>query len=67
MNYFTKFHIVFPMKSKQAKEVVHGLKERVFSVFGLPDILHSDNEREFVNNLIVDTIEEWPGECKLAN
>ena len=39
------------MKLKQAKEVVHGLKERVFSVFGLPYILHS------VNNLIVDTIE----------
>ena len=55
------------MKSKQAKEVVHGLKERVFSVFGLPDILHSDNEREFVNNLIADTIEAWPGECKLVN
>ena len=40
------------MKSKQAKEVVHGLKERVFSVFGLPYILHSDNEREFLNDLI---------------
>ena len=55
------------MKSKQAKEVVLGLKERVFSVFGIPYILHSDNGREFVNNLIVDTIEAWPGECKLVN
>ena len=55
------------MKSKQAKEVVHGLKERVFSVFGLPYILHSDNGTEFVNNLIVDTIEAWPRECKLVN
>ena len=61
------FHILFPMKSKQAKEVVHGLKERVFSVFGLPYILHSDNGTEFVNNLIVDTIEAWPRECKLVN
>ena len=55
------------MKSKQAKEVVHGLKECVFSAFGLPYILHSDNGREFVNNLIVDTVEAWPGECKLVN
>ena len=43
------------------------MKERVFSVFGLPYILHSDNGREFVNNLIVDTIEAWSGECKLVN
>ena len=49
------------MKSKQAKEVVLGLKEHVFSVFGLPYNLHSDNGREFVNNLIADTIEAWPG------
>ena len=55
------------MKSKQAKEVVLGLKERVFSMFGLPYILHSDNSREFVNNLIVDNIEAWSGECKLVS
>ena len=44
------------MKLKQAKELVHGLMERVFGVFGLPYILHSDNGIEFVNNLIADTI-----------
>ena len=67
MEHFTKFHFLFPVLSKQAKEVFHGLKERVFSMFGLPYILHSDNGRKFVNNLIVDTIEAWPGECKLVN
>ena len=53
MDHFTKFHILFPMKSKQAKEVVHGLKERIFSMFSLLYVLHS--------------IEAWPGECKLVN
>ena len=65
MDHFTKFNILLPMKSKQAKKVILGLC--VFCVFGLPYILHSDNGREFVNNLIVDTIEAWPGKGKLVN
>ena len=67
MDHFTKLHILFPMKLKQAMELVHGLKERVFGVFGLPYILHSDNGIEFVNNLIADTIKAWSGEFKLFN
>ena len=55
------------MKFKEAKEVAIGLRERVFSYFGLPYILHSDNGREFVNSVIVDTINIWPGECKIVN
>ena len=54
---FTKYHILFPMKSKEAKEVATGSKERVFSYFGLPYILHSDNGPVFVNSVIVDTID----------
>ena len=44
-----------------------GLRERVFSYFSLPYILHSDNGREFVNSVIVDNIGIWPGECKIVN
>ena len=64
---YTKYHILFPMKSKEAKEVVTGIRERAFSYFGLPYILHSDNGCEFVNSVIVDTINIWPGECKIVN
>ena len=55
------------MKSKEAKKVATGLRERVFSYFCLPYILHSDNGRERVNSVIVDTIDIWPGECKIVN
>ena len=64
---FTKYHILFPMKSKEAKEVATGLRERVFGYFGLPYILHSDNGREFANSVIAYTIDNWPSECKIVN
>ena len=54
IDHFTKYHILFPMKSKEAKEVATGLRERVFGYFGLPYILHSDNGREFANSVIVN-------------
>ena len=66
IHHFTKYDILFPIKSKEAKEVATGFRERVFSYFGLPYILHSDNGREFVNSVIVDTIDIWPGECKIV-
>ena len=67
IDHFTKYHILSPMKSKEAKEVATGLRERVFGYFGLPYILHSDHGREFVNSVIVDTIDIWPSECKIVN
>ena len=65
--HFTKYHILFPVKSKEAKKVATGLRGWVFSYFGLPYILHSDNGRVHVNSVIVDTVDIWPGECKIVN
>lgn len=33
----------------------------IFTLFGCPKILHSDNGREFVNQIIVELKEIWPG------
>ena len=57
----------FLLKQKKAKEVTQGLIERVFSVFGLPSVLHSDNGSEFVNEILRRTIILWPGTCKIVN
>ena len=38
--------------NKTAVEVAMGLVTRVFPYTGLPKILHSDNGREFVNELV---------------
>ena len=55
------------MKTKQAAEVASNLVNKVFAYFGLPTILHSDNGKEFVANIVVKVVEKWPGKCTLVN
>ena len=66
-DHFSKFRIVFPLPSKEASEVADQLNTRVFSFFGLPSILHSDNGKEFVNSVIQATLVIWPGVCSIVN
>ena len=47
--------------------VAFALSNRVFAVLGTPKILHSDNGREFVNEIIHSIIKEWPGEVMVVN
>ena len=53
----SKFHVLFPLKRKTAEEVSYMLQERVLAYLGPPKIFHSDNGREFVNNLIRATFD----------
>ena len=64
---FTKFHILFPMKTKGAHEVADNLATHVFSYFGMPYLLQSDNGCEFVNAVIKDLLTNWEGLCKTIN
>ena len=41
---FTRFPFAIPLKTKEAEEIGTALFEHVFSVFGFPAIVHSDNE-----------------------
>ena len=54
VDHWSKFHLALPTTSKSAVDVAHVLQKHVFPVFGLPNILHSDNGCEFVNKLIGD-------------
>lgn len=54
-----------PLKSKRAAEVSDNLVE-VFGIFGAPSLLHSDNGKEFKNQITQELVKKWPG-CKTVN
>ena len=41
---------MYPIPNKEARTVAKVLIDQHFNVYGLPDQLHSDNGKEFVNN-----------------
>jgi hypothetical protein len=49
-NYLTKF-VLQSLHSKRADEVAYHLLD-IFTTFGAPNILHSDDERKFCNQII---------------
>jgi hypothetical protein len=59
-DYLTKFTILPHLKSKIVKEVAYQLMD-IFSMFGAPFILQSDNGREFANKIIQNLAQMWPG------
>ena len=42
-------------------------RNEFFPIFGLPSILHSDNGKELVNQLITEIVESWPGTVRLVS
>ena len=48
---FSRYCRVYQIPNKEAHIVAKVLMDHHFNVYGLPDQLHSDNGREFVNNL----------------
>ena len=67
MDHWAKFHVLFPLVRKSAALVAVALSNQVFAVLGTPKILHSDNGREFVNEIIHSIVKEWPGEVIVVN
>ncbi|XP_060846515.1 KRAB-A domain-containing protein 2-like [Rhopalosiphum padi] len=68
MNYqdhLTKFVILKPLKTKRAEEIALNLID-IYTIFGAPAILHSDNGREFVNSIITNLNEMW-GDIKIVH
>ena len=50
-DHHTKYSWLFPLENKTAEEVLQKL-EQLFWLFGFPHTLHTDNGKEFKNNLM---------------
>ncbi|CAF0800118.1 unnamed protein product [Didymodactylos carnosus] len=59
---FSKFSWAFALRNKTAVEVASKLRE-LFFVFGPPRLLHSDNGKEFVANVIIELKQLFPEMC----
>jgi hypothetical protein len=58
-DHLTKFFILRPLKFKRVEKVTYCLLD-IFTLFGAPNILQSDNGREFVNAVITNLCSMWP-------
>ena len=58
-DHLTKFVQLRPLKTKTAEEVAYVLLD-IFTIFGDPSILQSDNGREFSNRVIEEVCAMWP-------
>ncbi|XP_046581445.1 KRAB-A domain-containing protein 2-like [Haliotis rubra] len=59
-DHFSKFSWTHPLTSKRSGEVAEKLVQ-TFCLFGCPQIMQSDNGREFVSAVINDLCKDWPG------
>lgn len=51
MDHFSRFHFLFPLKSRSPVEVARGLEERVMAYMGPPRILNSSSDPKFIHKL----------------
>ena len=59
-DHLTKCVQLRPVTPKRAPEIAYQMLD-IFSIFGAPSILQSDNGREFVNSVITKLSEMWDG------
>jgi hypothetical protein len=57
-DHLTKYVLLKPLTHKRAEEVAYILLD-IFTIFGAPCILQSDNGREFVNKVIEELCSTW--------
>ncbi|XP_029342294.1 KRAB-A domain-containing protein 2-like [Acyrthosiphon pisum] len=58
-DHLTKYVLLRPLKHKRAENVAYVFLD-IFTTFGAPSILQSDNGREFANKVVTEICRMWP-------
>lgn len=67
VDHWSKFNFAYAIESKHAVNVAEALNCHLFPYFGVPRILHSDNGREFINQVIEDLLQRWHSNIQLVS
>ena len=52
MDHLTRFTVLIPIPNKSAVTVAQAIIDRIISIFGSPEKLHSDQGPEFENSVV---------------
>ena len=63
IDHWSKFQFAYPLARKTADEVAQGLQNHIFSYFGLPSIIQSDNERSLSMPYCTRSLSNGQGQC----
>ena len=58
-DHFTRWQDALPLPDATANTVAQVLEERIFSYFGLPEQLHSDQGAQFESQLLAELCSKW--------
>ncbi len=66
-DHHTKYNVLFPLKSIEAKYAAQKLCRHVFGYFGLPKIMYSNYGRSYLNELIRWTLHLWSSDAQIIS
>lgn len=59
LDHFSKFVFVEPLRKADSTSIIKFLEKQVFSIFGVPESLHSDNGRQFISKEMKEFCERY--------